>query len=45
VILLRTEIATGVEMARIGDEIEHPLTGERMTFLETARSRLDLKRH
>ncbi len=25
-------------MARIGDEIEHPFTGERMTFLETAAS-------
>ncbi|OBB24156.1 cupin [Mycolicibacterium peregrinum] len=32
------EITIGVEMARIGDEIENPLTGERITFLETAAS-------
>ncbi|MDH6196994.1 hypothetical protein M2272_003647 [Mycobacterium frederiksbergense] len=32
------EITMGVEMARIGDEIEHPLTGERITFLETTAS-------
>ena len=26
----------GVDMAHIGEAIEHPLTGERLTFLETA---------
>jgi hypothetical protein len=28
--------AQGVEMARGGETIEHPFSGERLTFLETA---------